>query len=198
MKALFTCFGLGLMVSAMAAMLPAPALAGGHSPHAGPPGCTPPPHCSPASETRRLVFPAGSLSYGTPASSFSPQARGLRWDDTSGVVTMTIRRPPGYSDGPVTVSIFHELLEDSGGDIAFIVTPVSFNHLSSFETYGDELTNLVAGISGPGIMLEHSATLQAGDHGYGWPPRGEWWYFEFRRAGSFSGKLQLMSVSIDY
>ena len=165
----------------------------------GPPACVPPPSCTPAPSTHRLYVPAGALSYGLPGSAFTVEARGLRWDSTDGTATLTIRRPLEYSGGDVTVSIFHQVLDDSGGDLAFAISPVSFNHLSGFETYGGELTTLVAVPEDPTALLEHEATLTTGtDGGYQWPPSGDWWYFEISRAGSFSGPLRLMSVAIDY
>lgn len=164
----------------------------------GPPACVPPPGCTPATTLRRLHFPAGALSHGSPDSAFTMQARGLRWNSTDGTATLTLRRPLDYHGGDVALTLFHAVLDDSSGDIGFIVTPVSFNHGSSFETYGDELSELVAAPESPSTMLEHSAVLHSGGAGYQWPPSGEWWYFEIRRAGSFTGPLQLMSVSIDY
>ncbi len=165
---------------------------------AGPPACAPPPHCTPAATGHRLSFPAQALSFGTPDSAFTAHARGMRWENTDGVATLTIRRPLDYDGGEVTLSLFHEVLDDSAGDIAFIVTPVSFNNGSGFETYGDALTDLVAAPESLTILVEQSATLQSGDGGYQWPPTGEWWYFEFRRSGSFEGPLRLMAVAIDY
>jgi hypothetical protein len=196
MKCLSAALGLVLVV---AGTMPAGLLA------APPPGvgsarpvCAPPPHCAVDPAPQRLSFPAGTLSFGLPSSAFSIQARGLRWESRSGVASLTIRRPPDYDGSNVTVTLLHKFIGDDAGDIAFIVTPVSFNHNSGFETYGDELTSLLATPESPTIIYEQSAVLHAGEPGYQWPPSGGWWYFEFRRSGSFDGPIELMAVSIDY
>lgn len=161
----------------------------------GPPACVPAPHCTDTAQ--RLSFPANALSRGSPDAAFVTESRGVRWIGDDGIATLAIRRPLDYADGEVTLSLLYEVLDDSGGDLAFIVTPVSFNDGSGFETYGDELTDLAAA-TGPGILQQRSAVLQAGAAGYQWPPTGEWWYFELRRSGSFVGPLRLMSVALDY
>lgn len=198
MKVRIAVAGLSMVLLCAFAALPDIAAAAAPEGKSGPPACVPPPSCTPPATVRRLQFPAGALSYGSPDSAFTLQTRGLRWNSTDGTVTLTMRRPLDYSGGEVEFTLFHAVLDDSSGDIGFIVTPVSFNHGSSFETYGDELSELVPAPESPSTMLEHSAVLHSGATGYQWPPTGEWWYFEIRRAGSFSGPLRLMAVSIDY
>jgi hypothetical protein len=198
MKVRSAVLGLSLLFSLVAWAASPGETAASVADKAGPPACVPPPSCVPAATVRRLQFPAGALSYGSPDSAFVLQARGLRWHSTAGTATLTLRRPLDYSGGEVEFTLFHAVLDDSSGDVGFIVTPVSFNHGSSFETYGDELTDIFAAPESPSSFLEHTAVLHAGTTGYQWPPSGEWWYFEIRRTGSFNGPLQLMSVAIDY
>jgi len=50
----------------------------------------------------------------------------------------------------------------------------------------------------PTALVEQTTLLHAGAPGYQWPPSGDWWYFEIRRTGTFTGPLRLMAVSIDY
>jgi len=170
---------------------------GRSSPPGGPPSCVPPARCEPAT-ARRLSFPAEALSYGSPSTAFVAETRGMRWQSDAGTATLTIRRPIDYAGGEVRFSVFYEVLDDSSGDIAFGITPVSFNHGSSFETYGGELTNVLDAPESTTILFQQTATFAAGEPGYQWPPTGEWWYFEIRRGGSFVGPIRLMAVSIDY
>ena len=74
----------------------------------GPPACVPPPSC--VKPAQQLMFPADALSYGTPDGAFVRQTRGVRWESTAGIATLTIRRPADYDGGDVNFTLFHEVL----------------------------------------------------------------------------------------
>jgi hypothetical protein len=194
MNARYTVLGMALICSVPAVSASTNAA---QAPRHGPPACVPAPHCS-GETTRRLYFPAQSLSY-NPDWSATAEFRGLRLP-AGGAVSLSLRRPPDFDDGPITLRILHEVIDDGPGDIWFSITPTGFNHGTSFETYGGVATDIRDAPETLTIVYEHTAELFQGDAdgGYGWPFALDWWYFEIARQGSFSGPIRLMSVAIDY
>lgn len=141
----------------------------------------------------RLTYPAHALSFGFAAFSLHP--RGVDWPGTAGTMSLTLRRPLDYKGGPVRLTLFHQVMSDAAGDITFTVTPVSFKHGNSFETYGSIASNTLPAPMTLTILLEQSMLIPPGN---GFFPDGDWWYFEIHRQGSHGGPLRIMSVAIDY
>ncbi len=157
-----------------------------------PPPCLPgTPAC--AKYKHRLTYPAHALSFGN--APFVLHPRGVNWPSNTGAMSLTLRRPLDYAGGKVRLTLFHQILDDSAGDLRFNITRVTLNHGNSFETYGGESTNTVAAPENPTILLQQTAIIEPGN---GWNPNGDWWYLEITRGGSFAGGLRLMSVAVDY
>lgn len=156
-----------------------------------------PPICAPGGDCtkykHRLTYPAHALSYAN--GTFALHQRGVNWLDEQGAMSLTLRRPLDYAGGKVRLTLFHQVLDDSEGTIAFHVTPVTFNHGNSFETYGAVATNLLPAPLTLTILLQQSAVIEPGN---GWSPDGNWWYLEIGRGGTFTGGLRLMSVAVEY
>lgn len=156
-----------------------------------------PPICVPGGDCSKyqhlLTYPAHALSYANTA--FALHQRGVNWPDDNGAMSLTLRRPPDYKGGKVRLTLFHQVLSDSDGTIAFHVTPVTFNHGNSFETYGAVSTNILPAPLTLTILLQQSAVIEPGN---GWSPDGNWWYFEIGRGGTFTGGLRVMSVAVEY
>ena len=110
-------------------------------------------------------------------------------------MSLTLRRPKDYTGGKVRLTFFHQVLSDDDGTIVFNVTPVTFNHGNSFETYGAIATNSLPSPLTLTILLQQSVVIEPGN---GWSPDGNWWYFEISRGGTFPSGRRLMSVSVEY
>lgn len=159
--------------------------------HKQPPVCVPKTDCS--KYKHRLTYPAHALSYAN--GTFALHQRGVNWMNEQGAMSLTLRRPLDYAGGPVRISLFHQVLDDSDGSIVFHVTPVTLNHGNSFETYGAVATNSLPSPLTLTILFEQSAVIEPGN---GWSADGNWWYLEIGRGGTFTGGLRLMSVAVDY
>jgi hypothetical protein len=140
-----------------------------------------------------LTYPAHSLSFGN--GTFTLHPRGVNWADNTGAMTLTLRRPPDYNGGKVRLTLFHQVLSDEAGDIVFHLTPMTFNHGNSFETYGAISTNTLQAPMTLTILLQQSAVIEPGN---GWNADGDWWYLEIGRAGTYHQGLRLMSVAVEY
>lgn len=143
---------------------------------------------------RRLSFPANALSRGS-GGDFGMHARGVEWNTPAGAMSLTIRRPSDYADGPVRVTLVYQTSTDEG-TLVFNITPITFRNGSGFETYA-ALSTPPRVVSGdPSLLLTSSATIVHGDNtGFG---TGPWWYIEIQRAGDFAGRVRLMSVALSY
>lgn len=158
---------------------------------AAPSACTPAGDCT---HYKHLVtFPANALAH-TFAVGPDLFPGGVNWPSTTGLMTLTMHRPPEFSGDKVRLTVTYEQLSDEEGDIAFGVTSIAFNHGNSFETYGGFVSpTLIA--PGPTTLLEQSITVETGQ---GWNTTGSWWYFEINRLGSFTGGLRVMAVTVEY
>jgi hypothetical protein len=144
----------------------------------------------------RMSFPAGALSYFPGTTAITQHGDGLNWNERTGSVSLTVRRPLDYSGGSVRVTLFHHVLDEGDGDISFGVTPVAFSHGNFFETYDGVSTDIVTSPLTGDVLLEQSAVIPP--TGLGPFANGDWWYFSITRGLGYSGRLRLMSVSLDY
>lgn len=145
----------------------------------------------------RMSFPAGALSYFPGSTAITQREDGLHWSAPTGSVTLTVRRPLDYSGGNVRVTLFHSVADEGDGDLWFGITPVGLSHGNFFETYDGVATDSIPAplITGD-VLLEQSAVIPP--TGLGPFATGDWWYISISRGGAFSGRLTLMSVSLDY
>ena len=144
----------------------------------------------------RMSFPAGALSYFPTSTTITQGGDGLDWSAPGGSVTLTVRRPLDYSGGNVRLTLFHYVLDEGDGDLWFGITPVAFSNGNFFETYDGVATDSVPAPLTGDVLLEQSAVIPP--TGLGPFAKGDWWYFTIGRNGAFSGRLTLMSVSLDY
>ena len=157
--------------------------------NAAPPACTPAGDCT---QYKRLVtIQANALAH---TFDVGLSAGGVTWPSTTGVMTLTMRRPPEFNGDKVRLTVAYEQEGSEDGDIAFGVTAIAFHHGSGFETYGGFTSPLLTA-PGPTALLEQSITVESGE---GWNPDGPWWYFEINRLGSFTGALRVMAVTVEY
>jgi hypothetical protein len=144
----------------------------------------------------RISFPAQALGRANTAD-FEVTTRGVEWISPSANMSLTIRKPRDYSGGRVRVTMFFQAPDDPIEEttVSFNVTPVSLNDGNGFETYGSVATEERPK---PGITVveQRSATLKPGTSFGGFD--GDWWYFEIGRGGSYTGRVRLFSVSVDY
>ncbi len=144
----------------------------------------------------RISFPAQALGRANTAD-FEVTTRGVEWIGPSANMSLTIRKPREYSGGRVRLTMFFQAPDDPIEEttVSFTVTPVSLNDGSGFETYGAVATEERPK---PGITVvqQRSATLKPGTSFGSF--NGDWWYFEISRGGTYTGRLRLFSVSVDY
>jgi HAMP domain-containing protein len=130
--------------------------------------------------THRISFPAQALGRANTAD-----------------FAVTIRKPREYAGGRVRVTMFFQAPDDPIEDttVSFNVTPVSLNDGSGFETFGSVATEERPK---PGITVveQRSATLKPGTSFGSFD--GDWWYFEIGRGGTYTGRVRLFSVSVEY
>jgi len=141
-----------------------------------------------------LTYPAHALSYSNTAS-FVLHQRGVNWVEKNGMMSLTVHRPADYTGGKIRLTFFHQVLDDSAGDLKFNVTPMTFNSGNNYETYGAVSTNLVVAPENLGTLLQQSVVITPGN---GFSADGTWWYFDLVRAGTFAGGLRMMSVALEY
>lgn len=141
-----------------------------------------------------LTYPAHALSYSNTAS-FVLHQRGVNWVEKNGMMSLTVHRPADYTGGKIRLTFFHQILDDSAGDLKFNVTPMTFNSGNNYETYGAVSTNLIVAPENLGTLLQQSVLITPGN---GFSSTGTWWYFDLVRAGTFVGGLRMMSVALEY
>jgi hypothetical protein len=146
--------------------------------------------------THRISFPAQALGRANTAD-FAVTPRGVEWISPSANMSLTIRKPREYAGGRVRVTMFFQAPDDPIEDttVSFNVTPVSLNDGSGFETFGSVATEERPK---PGITVveQRSATLKPGTSFGSFD--GDWWYFEIGRGGTYTGRVRLFSVSVEY
>jgi hypothetical protein len=146
--------------------------------------------------TNRISFPAQALGRANTAD-FAVTTRGVEWMSPARNMSLTVRKPREYNGGRVRLTMFFQAPDDpiDATTVSFVVTPVSLNDGSGFETYGSVATEERPK---PGITVveQRSATLRPGTSFGNFD--GDWWYFEIGRGGSYTGRVRLLSVSLDY
>ncbi|MFC0676742.1 hypothetical protein ACFFGH_02595 [Lysobacter korlensis] len=138
---------------------------------------------------RRLVIPAEALGR---SGAISPAERGLNW--TGGYTSFVIPRPLDYRGGPVRVVVFHYIPIDDAGTVGFSLTPVSLRAGGGYETYGGNVTALVPANSD----THYEQWAQLAPVGGGFSGAAPWWSVEIHRAGTFTGRIVLLTVLVEY
>lgn len=144
--------------------------------------------------TRNITVPAHALSRST-FGTFDVHTRGVNWTGNTGAVSFTLKRPADFTGTRIRLRFFYEITDDAGGDLQFVVTPVTLKHGSGFETYSSYGTPLAAVPESPTIMQDVSVILTKNS---GSAPDEQWWYFEINRQGTYEGRLRLFAVAMEY
>ena len=145
--------------------------------------------------TRNITVPAHALSRSATPGAFDVHTRGVNWNGNTGVMSFTLKRPADFTGTRIRLRFFYEMVGDEGGDLQFVVTPVTLRHGSGFETYSSHGTPLAAVPESPTIMQEASLILTKNSAS---PPDEQWWYFDVIRQGTFDGRLRLYAVVMEY
>ena len=141
-----------------------------------------------------ITVPAHALSRST-FGTFDVHTRGVNWTGNTGAMSFTMRRPDDFTGTRVRLRFLFEITDDAGGDLQFVVTPVTLKHGGGFETYASYGTPLVAVPESPTIMQESTVIVTDTN---GIDPDGPWWYFEINRQGTYAGRLRLYAVALEY
>lgn len=182
------CAGLSMLLfaaSAGAADTPRPARVDAMRPCI-PPGCG-------HKALRVLTYPAHALAF-QDSPSFAIHQRGVEWRGDTGMMSLTVRRPPDYAGGAVRLTIFYQVIDDAYGDLQFVVTPMTFNHGNSYETYGSVGSDTLDISEKLSMLYEQTAVIPPGN---GWGD-GKWWYMDIVRQGSYAEGVRIMSVALEY
>ncbi len=150
---------------------------------------------SSCSRINQLTFPAHSLSYNQASPGITVHSRGINWARNGGNLSFTIQRPGNYRSGSVELKFFYQVVNDTAGTIMLTVTPVSFEHGMSFETYGSIGTGAINAPETVNTLYEQNITIESGN---AFNPNAQWWYFEVSRQGTYQGEIRLMSIGINY
>ena len=144
--------------------------------------------------TRNVTVPAHALSRST-FGTLDVHTRGVNWTGNAGAMSFTLKRPADFTGSRIRLRFLYEITEDAGGDLQFVVTPVTLKHGSGFETYSSYGTPLAAVPESPTIMQDAAVILTKSDIA---APAEQWWYFEINRQGSYAGRLRLYAVVMEY
>lgn len=144
--------------------------------------------------TRNVTVPAHALSRST-FGTFDVHTRGLNWTGGTGALSFTLKRPADFTGTRIRLRFLYEITDDAGGDLQFVVTPVTLKHGSGFETYASYGTPLVAVPESPTIMQDAGLVLTKNGIS---TPAEQWWYFEINRQGTYEGRLRLYAVVMEY
>lgn len=144
--------------------------------------------------TRNITVPAHALSRST-FGTFDVHTRGVNWTGNTGAMSFTLKRPADFTGTRIRLRFLYEITDDAGGDLQFVVTPVTLKHGSGFETYSSYGTPLAPVPESPTIMQDVAVVLTKNGVS---TPAEQWWYFEINRQGTYAGRLRLYAVVMEY